>query len=195
MKSIFSLVYVTILSITLVGCGIQSIPKQANEIEATWAEVMNQYQRRADLVPNLVEAVRGFAKQEKEVLTQVTEARARATQMNINVKDLSQESLQTIEDSQNQLKSALGRLMVIAESYPQLKSDQNFRDLQMQLEGTENRITVARNRYIESVKVFNNLVSVFPTSLTNSLFFHFEKKPQFAPENAQDLQKAPPVKF
>ncbi len=195
MKSIFKYCLCLSVVFTLTGCGIQSIPRQLNEVDASWAEVMNQYQRRADLVPNLVEAVKGFAKQEKEVFTQVTEARAKATQMNINVKDLSEESLKKIEESQAELKSALGRLMVISENYPQLKSDQNFRDLQLQLEGTENRITVARNRYIESVKSFNNLVGVFPTSLTNSLFFHHSKKPQFAPENPQDLQKAPAVKF
>ncbi len=179
----------------LTGCGVQSIPRQYNEVEATWAEVQNQFQRRADLIPNLVETVRGFAKQEQGVLVGVTEARAKATSMNISVDDLNEENLKKIQEAQGQLRSALGRLLAVAENYPALKSDQNFRDLQAQLEGTENRITVARQRYIESVKQFNNLITVFPTSLTNSLFFHHQKKPQFAVENLNELQKPPAVKF
>mgnify|MGYP000523306819 CR=1 FL=1 len=179
----------------LTGCGVQSIPRQYNEVEATWAEVQNQFQRRADLIPNLVETVRGFANQEQGVLVGVTEARAKATSMNISVDDLNEENLKKIQEAQGQLRSALGRLLAVAENYPALKSDQNFRDLQAQLEGTENRITVARQRYIESVKQFNNLITVFPTSLTNSLFFHHQKKPQFAVENLNELQKPPAVKF
>jgi len=179
----------------LTGCGVQSIPRQQNAVEASWAEVLNQFQRRADLIPNLVETVRGYAKQEKDVFTAVTEARAKATQMNVSVDQLNEDNLKKLQQAQSQLQGALGRLMAISENYPQLKSDQNFRDLQVQLEGTENRITIARQRYIQTVNDFNNLVSVFPTSLTNSLFFHYAKKPQFSVENPQDLQKAPPVKF
>jgi len=184
-----------IMSLLLTGCGVQSIPQQLNEVEATWAEVQNQFQRRADLIPNLVETVKGFAKQEQGVFVGVTEARAKATSLNISVNDLNEANLKKIQEAQGQLKSALGRLLAVAENYPALKSDQNFRDLQAQLEGTENRITIARQRYIESVKQFNNLITVFPTSLTNSIFFHHEKKPQFAAENLNEIQKPPAVKF
>lgn len=187
---------VLVLGITyLSGCGIQSIPKQYNEVEASWAEILNQYQRRADLIPNLVEVVKGYAKHERETLEAVVQARASATQMKLDLKDVNEESLKKFQEAQTQLGGALSRLMLIAEQYPDLKANQNFRDLQVQLEGTENRITVARQRYIEQIKNFNNLVSVFPTSLTNSLFFHYDKKPQFAVENEQDIKKAPSVKF
>jgi LemA protein len=190
--NIFSLL---LLSLSLSGCGIQSIPRQSNEVEAAWAEVINQYQRRADLVPNLVEVVKGYAKQEQETLTKVVEARASATQIKLSSKDLSDENLAKFQAAQDQLKGALSRLMVVVEKYPDLKSNENFRDLQVQLEGTENRITVARNRYITAIKELNNLITVFPTSLTNSLFFHFTKKPQFTVENEKEIEKAPSVKF
>lgn len=194
-SSLFAFLAFIAAATLLTGCGVQSIPRQHNEIEATWAEVQNQFQRRADLIPNLVETVKGFAKQEQSVLVGVTEARAKATAINISVDDLNEENLKKIQEAQGQLKSALGRLLAVAENYPALKSDQNFRDLQAQLEGTENRITVARQRYIESVKEFNNLITVFPTSLTNSIFFHHQKKPQFAVENLNEIQKPPTVKF
>ena len=177
------------------GCGVQSIPTQLNEVDATWAEVQNQYQRRADLVPNLVEVVKGYAKHEKETLEGVIAARASATQVKLDAKDLTPENLEKFEKAQNQLKGSLSRLMVVAEQYPELKANQNFRDLQVQLEGTENRITIARQRYIESVKGFNNLISVFPTSLTNSLLFHHAKKPQFAATESAASGKVPEVKF
>ena len=177
------------------GCGIQSIPTQLNEVEASWAEVQNQYQRRSDLIPNLVEVVKGYAKQEQETLTKVVEARASATQIKLDAKDLSPQNMAKFEQAQDQLKGSLSRLMLVAENYPDLKSNQNFRDLQVQLEGTENRITVARNRYIETIKIFNNLVSVFPTSLTNSLMFKHEKKPQFAVKNLEAVETAPKVDF
>ena len=179
----------------LSGCGVQSIPTQENQVEAAWAEVLNQYQRRSDLIPNLVEVVKGYAKHESETLTQVIEARAKATQVQIEAKDLNPETMQKLQAAQEQLKGSLSRLMLVAEQYPDLKANQNFRDLQVQLEGTENRITVARQRYIEEVKGFNNLVSVFPTSLTNSLFFHKEKKPQFTVADEAEASKAPEVKF
>ena len=175
------------------SCGVQSIPTQLNEVDASWAEVMNQYQRRSDLIPNLVKVVKGYASHEKETLQGVVEARAKATQTTIAAKDLNPETMAKFQQAQGQLGSTLSRLMVVAERYPDLKANQNFRDLQVQLEGTENRITVARNRYIESVKRFNNLVTVLPTSLTNSLFFKHEKKPQFTVENAAEVQKAPEV--
>ena len=175
------------------SCGVQSIPRQNNEVDAAWSEVLNQYQRRSDLVPNLVNTVKGYATHEKETLEGVVAARAQATQIKLDAKDLTQENLQKFQAAQDQLKGALSRLLVVAEKYPDLKADQQFRDLQVQLEGTENRIAVARNNYIEQVKSFNNLVGVFPTSLTNSLFFKYDKKAQFTVSN--DVIKNPEVKF
>jgi LemA protein len=190
----FSAVSLVIL-VCLSGCGVQSIPRQLNEVEASWAEVQNQFKRRADLIPNLVDTVKAFAAQEREVFVQVTEARAKATQLNVSVDELTEENLQKIQEAQAGLSASLGRLLAVAENYPQLKSNQNFLDLQAQLEGTENRIAVARQRYIESVREFNNLVGVVPTSWTNSLFFHYEKKPQFAVENLKEVEDAPKVNF
>jgi LemA protein len=175
------------------GCGVQSIPTSSNDVDAKWAEVMNQYKRRSDLIPNLVNTVKGYATHEKDTLEGVIEARAKATQITVDPKNLTPEKLKEMQSAQAGLSQALGRLMVVAEKYPDLKADQSFRDLQAQLEGTENRITVARERYIESVNGFNNLVSVFPTSLTNSLMFHYDKKPQFTATEAE--QKTPEVKF
>ncbi len=181
----------------LSSCGIQSIPTQKNEVDATLAEVTNQYKRRADLIPNLVGAVKGYASHEKETLTGVIEARAKATQMTVDPSKVTPEQLQQFQQAQGQLSQALGRLMMISENYPQLKADANFRDLQAQLEGTENRITVARNRYIESVKVFNNLVTVPPTSFTNSIIYRHDKMPQWdvAAGEKETVEKAPEVKF
>lgn len=181
----------------LTSCGIQSIPTQKNEVEAALAEITNQYKRRADLVPNLVSVVSGYAKHEKETLTGVTEARARATQMTIDPKNMTPEKLESYRKAQGDLSMALGKLMAISENYPQLKADAGFRDLQAQLEGTENRITVARNRYIDTIKIFNNLVTVIPTSWTNSLMFKFEKMPQWdvSGEEKAKNEKAPEVKF
>lgn len=182
-----------ILALSLSGCGVQSIPQANNQIEASWAEVQNQYKRRADLVPNLVEVVKGYAKHERETLASVIDARAKATSISINPQDITPEKLKSFQNAQGNLSQALGRLMVVAERYPDLKANENFRDLQSQLEGTENRIAVARNRYIDSVREFNNLVTVFPTSITNSLFFKYEKKAQF--EATPDEQKNPKVSF
>lgn len=181
----------------LTSCGIQSIPQQKNEVDAALAEITNQYKRRADLVPNLVNIVSGYAKHEKETLTGVTEARARATQLTVDPKNLTPEKLESYRKAQGDLSMALGKLMAISENYPQLKADAGFRDLQAQLEGTENRITVARNRYIDTIKVFNNLVMVIPTSWTNSVMFHFEKMPQWdvSAEEKTKNEKAPEVKF
>jgi LemA protein len=179
----------------LSSCGVQDIPRQNNQVEATWAEVVNQYQRRSDLIPNLVEVVKGYAKQEKETLVAVMEARASATQIKLDAKDLNEAKMKEYMAAQQNLKGSLSRLMLVAENYPDLKSNQNFRDLQVQLEGTENRITVARMRYIEEIKKFNDYVTVFPTNLTNSVFFKFEKKPQFTVEDEAAAAKAPAVKF
>lgn len=184
---------VTIAGLT--GCGLQSIPMAKNDVDATMAEVMNQYKRRSDLVPNLVETVKGYAKQENSTLVAVTEARAKATSVNIDPSKVSPEDLAKFSQAQGQLSQALGRLMMITENYPDLKSNANFRDLQAQLEGTENRITIARQRYIESIKGFNNLVTVFPTSLTNSLMFHHQPMPQFGADMTEEEKKAPAVKF
>jgi LemA protein len=188
-------VFAIILGLTATACGIQKIPQQNNAVDSAWAEVLNQYQRRNDLIPNLVRVVAGYASHEKETLTTVTEARAKATSVQVDPSKLTPESLSKFQAAQGQLSSALGRLMVVAEKYPDLKANENFRDLQAQLEGTENRITVARQRFIESVREFNNLVTVFPTSLTNTLFFHLEKKPQFTVENEKAISQPPTVDF
>ncbi|WP_413944805.1 LemA family protein [Bdellovibrio sp. HCB-162] len=181
----------------LVGCGIQSLPQGKNSTEAALAEVTNQYKRRADLIPNLVNVVKGYAKHEQETLTAVTEARAKATSTQIDPSKVTPEQLAKFQQAQSGLSQALGRLMVVTEKYPDLKADQNFRDLQAQLEGTENRITIARQRYIESIRDFNNLITVPPTSWTNSVMYHFEKMPQWdlTPEEKATAEKAPEVKF
>ncbi len=188
---------VLLSSLFLFSCGIQSIPQTKNAVDASLSEVTNQYKRRADLIPNLVATVQGYAKHEKETLEGVTQARAQATQMTIDPSKATPEQLQKYSQAQGQLGSALGRLLMVAEKYPDLKADQNFRDLQAQLEGTENRITVSRQRYIESVKNFNDLILVPPTSWTNSMMYHFEKMPQWdvAAEEKAKIEKAPEVKF
>ena len=181
-------------ALLLGGCGYQSIPRADNAVTAAWAEVENQYQRRADLVPNLVETVKGYAAHEKETLEAVVEARARATSIQLKADDLTPEKLKQFEAAQAQLKGALGRLLAVAENYPQLKASENFRDLQAQLEGTENRIAIARRRYIEAVQGFNDLVTVPPTSWTNSMFYKKQPKPQFQ-ATTPDAATAPKVKF
>lgn len=187
----------TLISITLlsVSCGVQSIPQAMNDLEAKSAEVQNQYKRRADLIPNLVNTVKGYASHEKDTLDAVVSARARASQVNIGEGELTQAKLDQYTKAQSSLTSALGRLMVVVEKYPDLKADQNFRDLQHQLEGTENRITVARNRYIESIQNFNNLVTVPPTSWTNALLYKHEKHPQYSVPASENVEVAPKVEF
>ncbi|MEZ0393154.1 MAG: LemA family protein [Pseudobdellovibrionaceae bacterium] len=181
----------------LSACGIQSIPQSKNNVEASLAEVSNQYKRRADLVPNLVNVVKGYAKHESETLTNVTEARAKATAITIDPSKVTPQQLQQFQAAQGQLSQALGRLLAVSENYPNLKADTQFRDLQAQLEGTENRITVARQRYIEAIREFNNLVAVPPTSWTNSLIYHHDKMPQWdlSPEEKATAEKPPEVKF
>ncbi len=176
------------------GCGFQSIPQGDNAVTAAWAEVQNQYQRRADLVPNLVETVKGYASHERQTLEAVVAARARATQVQLTANELTPENLKKFEQAQAGLHSALGRLLAVAENYPQLKANENFRSLQDQLEGTENRIAVARRRYIDAVQSFNNLVTVPPTSWTNSMFYKKQPKAQFT-ATAQNAEQAPKVKF
>jgi LemA protein len=185
--------FILLFSLFITSCGLQSIPIANNEVEATWAEVQNQYKRRADLIPNLVNTVKGYAKHEAETLEGVMNARAKATAINVDAKDLNPETLKKFQAAQGELTQALGKLMMVSERYPDLKANQNFQALQAQLEGTENRITIARRRYIESVKEFNNLVTVFPTNLTNSIVHHFEKKPQFSTTEAE--QATPQVQF
>jgi len=181
----------------LSGCGIQSIPQAKNQTEAALAETTNQYKRRADLIPNLVNVVKGYASHEKETLEAVTNARARATSINVDPSKVTPAQLQEFQAAQGQLSQALGKLLMVTENYPNLKADTQFRDLQAQLEGTENRITVARQRYIESIRDFNNLITVPPTSFTNMVFYKHEKMPQWdvdAEEKAK-VEKAPEVKM
>ncbi len=189
----YSLFKVIFFSLFLVSCGMQSIPTTKNEVEAKWAEVQNQYKRRADLIPNLVNVVKGYASHEQETLTKVIEARSKAT--SINVSNLNSETMAKFGAAQSQLSGALSRLMVVVEKYPDLKANQNFRDLQVQLEGTENRITIARNRYIEVVKDYNNLITVPPTSWFNSLFYKNTKMPQFSVPEEAKVEVVPKVEF
>ncbi len=166
----------------------------AGRVASAWGEVQNQYQRRADLVPNLVETVKGYATHERETLEAVMAARAKATQVQLSADQLTPENLKKFQEAQAGLTGALGRLMVVSENYPQLKANENFRDLQVQLEGTENRIAVARRRYIDAVQQFNNLVTVPPTSWTNSIMYHKQAKAQFA-ATAPNAEQAPKVNF
>ncbi|MEY4617063.1 MAG: hypothetical protein RJB66_2023 [Pseudomonadota bacterium] len=186
-----------LVCVGLSGCGWQSIPQSKNQVDASLAEVTNQYKRRADLIPNLVETVKGYAKQEQETLVSVTEARAKATSIQIDPTKVKPEDLAKFQQAQGQLSQALGKLMMVAEKYPDLKSNQNFSDLQAQLEGTENRITVARNRLIDAIKEYNNQLTVPPTSWTNSMMYHFEKMSQWdvSAEEKKTVEQAPSVKF
>ena len=185
------------LSALMVGCGIQSIPQAENDVDAASAEVTNQYKRRMDLIPNLVQTVKGYATHEKETLEGVTEARAKATAISIDPSKATPEQVAKFQEAQGQLSQALGRLMVVSERYPSLKADQNFRGLQDQLEGTENRITVARNRLIASIRDYNNQITVPPTSWTNAVFYHKAKKTQWDVSDADKgkVEEAPAVKF
>ncbi len=176
----------------LSGCGYNSIQNLDEQTKSGWSEVLNQYQRRADLIPNLVNTVKGFAQQEQQVLIGVTEARAKATSVKVDAGN--PESLKQFQQAQGELSGALSRLMVVVERYPELKSDQNFRDLQAQLEGTENRITVARNRYIQAVQQYNVNVRQFPVNLT-AMMFGYKVKPNFSVENEAQISKPPPVDF
>ena len=186
---VFMLVLAAML---LSGCGYNTIQVKDEATTSAWSEVLNQYQRRADLIPNLVNTVKGFAAQEQAVLIGVTEARAKATQVKVDANDPA--SLQQFQQAQGELSSALSRLMVVVERYPELKSDQNFRDLQAQLEGTENRITVARNRFIQAVQDYNVTVRKFPVNLT-AMVFGYKVKPNFAVENEAAIAKPPTVDF
>lgn len=183
------------LTALLSGCGYNAMQTQDEQIKAAWAEVVNQYQRRADLVPNLVNVVKGFAQQEKDVLLGVTNARARVGGIQATPELVDDPAaFQKFIQAQGEMTSALSRLLVVAENYPQLKSDANFRDLQAQLEGTENRITVARQRYIKSVQEYNVTVRQFPTNLT-AMIFGMKEKPQFTVDNEKEIARPPKVDF
>jgi LemA protein len=177
------------------GCGYNKLQGQDEAVKAGWSEVVNQYQRRADLIPNLVATVRGFAAQEERVLVGVTEARARATSIQLTPELLADpQAFKKFQAAQGELTQALKSLIAVTENYPELKSDANFRDLQVQLEGTENRIAVARNRYIDAVRSYNVTVREFPTNLTAG-WFDFEVKPNFSVENEAEISTAPQVTF
>ncbi len=186
---------VLFLGFLVSSCGYNNIPTLEEQAKAKWGDVQNNYQRRADLIPNLVATVQGYAKQEKDVLIAVVEARAKATQVKLDVSQLSDpEKVKQFQDAQNQLTGALGRLLAISENYPDLKSNQNFLALQSQLEGTENRITVARRDYIEAVRAFNTELRTFPGVLWASTFFRSIKP--MAEFRADDIAQTPPkVKF
>mgnify|MGYP001819899852 CR=1 FL=1 len=182
-------------SLVLSGCGYNSLNSGDEQIKAAWAEVLNQYQRRADLIPNLVRTVEGFASQEREVLVGVTEARSKVGAIQATPEMFNDPAaFQQFQAAQGELSGALSRLLVTVENYPELKSDANFRDLQAQLEGTENRIAVARNRYIDSVREYNTLVRSFPSNLT-AMIFGFDVKPTFSVENEAEISKPPEVSF
>jgi LemA protein len=181
--------------VMLSGCGYNEFQTKDEQVKAAWGEVLNQYQRRADLIPNLVATVQGYAAQERDVLVGVTQARARATSVNVTPETLNDPAaLQKFQQAQGELSSALGRLLVVAENYPQLKSDQNFRDLQAQLEGTENRITTARNRFIKAVQDYNILARQFPTNLT-AMMFGYKQKASFTVEDEKSISRPPKVDF
>ena len=183
------------ITLGLSGCGYNDMQRGDEQIKASWSEVLNQYQRRADLVPNLVNTVKGFAAQEQQVLLGVTNARARVGSIQATPELVNDPAaFQKFAAAQGELSSALSRLLVVTENYPQLKSDALFRDLMAQLEGTENRITVARNRYIKAVQEYNVVVRSFPSNLT-AMLFGFKEKAQFTVENEKEISKAPKVEF
>jgi len=195
MRTLSTAALLAFLALLLSGCGYNTLQQGDEQVKAAWSEVINQYQRRADLVPNLVATVKGFAEQEKAVLTQVTEARSRAGQIQATPELVDNpEALAKFQAAQRELGGALSRLLVVAEAYPQLKSDANFRDLQAQLEGTENRIAVARNRFIKAVEAYNVTVRSFPTNLTAMLFGH-KPKPSFTVEDEKAIATPPKVDF
>lgn len=186
---------IALLATSLTGCGYNSLQAQDETVKASWSEVLNQYQRRADLVPNLVNVVQGYAAHEKEVLLGVTEARAKVGSIQMTPELAKDEvALKKFQEAQSGMTSALSRLMVVAENYPTLKANDNFRDLSAQLEGTENRITVARNRYIQEVKSYNVTVRSFPSNLTAKMF-GMDVKPNFSVDNEKAISTAPKVDF
>src|SRR5256885_15067644 len=194
-SSLHALFAVVLTGLLVAGCGYNTIPTLEEQAKARWGDVQNQYQRRADLIPNLVATVQGYAKQEKDVLTSVVEARAKATQTRLEASQLTDpDKLKQFQEAQNQLSGALGRLLAVSESYPELKSNANFLALQSQLEGTENRITVARRDYIEAVRAYNTALRTFPTLLWAKTAFS-GSKPMAEFTAAENAQSPPQVKF
>lgn len=184
-----------LIALPLAGCSYNTLQSQDEQVKATWSEVLNQYKRRADLVPNLVNTVKGYAAQEQNVLIAVTEARARVGSIEATPELINDPAaFARFQAAQGELSGALSKLLVVAENYPQLKSDANFRDLQAQLEGTENRVTVARNRYIRAVQAYNVTVRSFPSNLT-AMAFGYKIKPNFAVANEAEISKPPSVQF
>jgi LemA protein len=189
----FALLLILIALVT--GCGYNAIQSKDEAVNAAWSEVLNQYQRRADLVPNLVNTVKGYAQHEEEVLEKVTEARASVGKVNLTADDLSDEAkVKQFQAAQGELSSALSRLMVVTENYPNLKADALFQNLQAQLEGTENRITVARNKYIAAIQDYNTFIRSFPQNMTAGMF-HYKTKANFSVENEKAISTAPTVDF
>lgn len=196
MGRVYTIVLGIVMTGGLWGCGYNDLQGLDEDTKAAWSEVVNQYQRRADLIPNLVATVKGYAAHEKETLEGVVQARAQATGIQVTPEMLKDPAaFEQFQKAQAGLTSALGRLIAIAENYPNLKADQNFRDLQSQLEGTENRITVARKRYIDRVAEYNKMVRFFPTNLTAKFILHLEERPNFAVADEKAVAKPPEVKF
>jgi LemA protein len=184
-----------LLAFGLSGCGYNAIQKQDEAVKAAWSEVLNQYQRRADLVPNLVNTVKGYAQHEEKVFIEVTQARAKVGSLQVNADSLNDpQKLQQFQAAQGELGSALSRLMVVSENYPQLKADGLFQNLQAQLEGTENRVTVARNRYVQAVQAYNGMIRTFPNNMTAKIF-GYKVKPNFTVDNEKAISTAPKVDF
>ena len=193
-KTVITIAMISALSVS--GCGYNDLQGLDEDTKAAWSEVINQYQRRADLIPNLVATVKGYAAHERETLESVVNARAKATGVQVTPEVLKDPAaFEAFQKAQAGLTSALGRLIAIAENYPNLKADQNFRDLQSQLEGTENRITVARKRYIDRVAEYNKMVRYFPTNLTAKFLLHLEERPNFTVADENAVSKPPEVKF
>ncbi len=195
MKNLIAVIVGVLLLVGIGSCGYNTIQQQDEQVTAMWSDVVNQYKRRADLIPNLVNVVKGYASHEEEVLTKVTEARTKATSLTADASLLTnEEAFKRFQEAQASLSGSLGRLLAVAENYPQLKADANFRDLQAQMEGTENRIAVARTRYIEAVRAYNTTVRSFPANITAKLF-GYSTKPNFTVENEKEIAEAPKVSF
>ncbi len=192
MKKTFFAIVALVMAISLSSCDYNSLVEKEEAVDGAWGQVQNVYQRRADLIPNLVNTVKGYAAHEQETLSGVVEARAKATQITVNADDLTEENIKKFQQAQGELQQALGKLLSITENYPELKANENFRDLQAQLEGTENRITVERQKFNQAVKEYNTSIRKFPTTIYAG-WFGFEKKGYFEADAAS--QKAPEVKF
>ncbi len=194
MKRLLIKLTTLLIALTLAGCGYNSLQTKEEAVFKAWGDIESSLQRRADLIPNLVETVKGYAQHEKETLEAVINARSKATSVQLSPKDLSNPAaMQQLQEAQGGLSSALSRLMVVVEQYPDLKANQNFLDLQNQLEGTENRINVARQRYNQAVEIFNGSIRKFPESLTNKILLHLDRKEYFKAE--PQAKEAPKVKF